>query len=478
MKQLKIDYRKIEYGIIGLLSLLMLVIPVMHYICLKQGYTNDILAYFIYGTVLICAIAMIAIIYGLSNVTFKMGIYEWIFIVLLILEAFSVLNSVNTKTSIWGTGGRNEGILMLCSYYAIFYVARLLTSDRSKVILVNGFLGITLLHSIYGLCQYFGIATSFVFNSYPGMVSGVAGNPNFMGTLLVMASGLSAGMFYYSEKLYQKFSYLGLLVVYLFTLLLTKTMSAYFGVAVMILVFLGYLTITRNKHRQFANVKITSFKILMVALVGGISLLFIINIIMDNFIANELLDLVHQMTEMMETGQINESFGTGRFTIWSNVLQMVPHYLFTGVGIDALAEPYYYYFGLVNEQLIDKCHNEYLQILITMGLPALVCYLTFYFFVGKDLLKRLVEIVNHDREWNGEPLYVGLALAFIGYLAQAFFNISVIDVAPYFWILLGLMSESPIEVQKRVEMVSNQKKYIRLPNGQILEVKGTMKKNY
>ena len=41
-------------------------------------------------------------------------------------------------------------------------------------------------------------------------------------------------------------------------------------------------------------------------------------------------------------------------------------------------------------------------------------------------LVRLVEIVNHDRKWDGEPLYVGLGLAFIGYLAQAFFNISVI----------------------------------------------------
>ncbi len=37
-------------------------------------------------------------------------------------------------------------------------------------------------------------------------------------------------------------------------------------------------------------------------------------------------------------------------------------------------------------------------------------------------------------------LYIGLFIAVIGYLFQAIFNISVIDVAPFFWMILGLLS--------------------------------------
>ena len=34
---------------------------------------------------------------------------------------------------------------------------------------------------------------------------------------------------------------------------------------------------------------------------------------------------------------------------------------------------------------------------------------------------------------------MALFLAFVGYSVQAFFNISVIEVAPLFWIIIGLL---------------------------------------
>ena len=480
MRKLKVDYKYIEYITVALLSMVFLTIPIMHYICLRNGWPNDYLAYSIYGLAIIDIVFMAIVLLLFSNIKFKWGIYEWIFTVLIILEIFSVINSVDVYTSIWGTAGRNEGILMLLSYYTFFYLARFLKSDKSKYLLVNIFLGIGVVHCIYGLCQYFKLFENIVFSvSYGGSgIKGVTGNPNFMGTLVVMLGGLSAGLFYYSDKLWKKLIYLVLLGLFLVTMLLTKTMSGYFGVAMMVLVFFGYLTITRKKHIQFTAKYFSSFNILLVTVIVGIIGLFSINKLMKGYIFQELTNIYNELSHIITTGEIEESFGTYRFGIWKNTLQLVPHYLLSGVGVDALAMPFYYNFGLINDTIIDKTHNECLQILITMGLPALVTYLTYYFFVGKDVLVRLVEIVNQDRKWNGEPLYVGLGLVLIGYLCQAFFNISVIDVAPFFWVLLGLMSESMIEVQKRIEMVNNQKKYIRLPNGQVIEVMGTVKKNY
>ena len=85
-----------------------------------------------------------------------------------------------------------------------------------------------------------------------------------------------------------------------------------------------------------------------------------------------------------------------------------------------------------------------------MGIPALCMYLILYGNVIVDSIKRLGDILTTEGRENEEGMYVGIGLAIIGYLAQAFFNISVIDVAPYFWILLGLAADnSNIKVKTR-----------------------------
>ena len=460
-----------------------LTIPIMHYICLRQGWPNDHLAYSIYGLAIISFVFIALVLCLFSNITFKWGIYEWIFTVLIVLELFSVMNSVDINMSIWGTPGRNEGILMLLSYYTFFYLARFLKSDRSKYILVNIFLGIGVIHCLYGLCQYFDIgeASGWVIDSYHAqkMISGVTGQFDFMASYTVMLSGLAAAMFYYSDKVWKKLLFLCLLGLYLITLVLAKAMSGYLGVAFMIVAFLLYIFITRNKHVQFEKNKFVSIGIVAALFLIVIAMVSIINKKMDNFIYNELSSVFNQLSELIKTRQISDEFGTWRGWAWKQCVRLIPQYWLTGVGVDSLVYPFMYIFGQSPiGEIFDKAHNEYLQVAVTMGIPALITYLTFYFFVFKDNLQRLVEIVHHDRNWNGEPLYFGLMLVVIGYLSQAFFNISVIDVAPFFWILLGLMSESMIEVQKRFEVISNQKRYIKMHNGQIVEIKGVIKKNY
>lgn len=84
----------------------------------------------------------------------------------------------------------------------------------------------------------------------------------------------------------------------------------------------------------------------------------------------------------------------------------------------------------LDNSIFDKAHNEYLQILVTEGIFCFLSYIALYgiiFFYGvKNSIKN-------------KELY--LILPIIGYIVQAFFNISVIEVAPIFYMTLGLCIE-------------------------------------
>ena len=77
--------------------------------------------------------------------------------------------------------------------------------------------------------------------------------------------------------------------------------------------------------------------------------------------------------------------------------------------------------------MFDKAHNEYLQTLVTQGIFSLASYL---FIFGYAVY------IGIKNSYRFKQIY--LVLPVIGYLIQAFFNVSVIEVAPIFYIALGL----------------------------------------
>ena len=81
---------------------------------------------------------------------------------------------------------------------------------------------------------------------------------------------------------------------------------------------------------------------------------------------------------------------------------------------------------------IDKAHNEYLHIAVTMGIPALLFYLA---FIGMIVIKGIKRSSKHK-------VIAMYTIVIISYLVQAFFNISTIGIAPIFWFILGLASRS------------------------------------
>jgi putative inorganic carbon (HCO3(-)) transporter len=97
-------------------------------------------------------------------------------------------------------------------------------------------------------------------------------------------------------------------------------------------------------------------------------------------------------------------------------------------------------------RLLDKAHNEYLQIAITTGIPTLFFYLLFIFFIIKKNIKYIRDNnlkdnkkkTDSNTDYNLFEVSTALFFGITAYWIQATFNISIVSVAPIYWGLTGL----------------------------------------
>ena len=134
--------------------------------------------------------------------------------------------------------------------------------------------------------------------------------------------------------------------------------------------------------------------------------------------------------------------GSKRVYIWSRSIPILRDCLVLGFGPDtySIVFPQEDYFGKLlsfgtKSIVVDKPHNQYLQIGINTGLPSLIFFILMcasYFFQSLMIYWR--------RSFDDFYEVFGFAsfLSVTGYLAAAMFNDSLVSVAPVFWFILGM----------------------------------------
>ncbi len=153
--------------------------------------------------------------------------------------------------------------------------------------------------------------------------------------------------------------------------------------------------------------------------------------------------------------------GSSRFFIWKKSLPLVKEYFWIGSGPDTFA----FVFPddaekkeVFGDMIVDKAHNEYLQMAITLGVPALLTYLFLLFIILRNAFQALKRVCEQEK-----IILFGLISAILGYLVQAFFNISVIPVAPLFWSILGItMATSRLSMARSLEQASTMVKVTKI----------------
>ena len=204
----------------------------------------------------------------------------------------------------------------------------------------------------------------------------------------------------------------------MFGLSLSNTTSVAIGlIFVLIYIFVYCL---KNKYYE-------KFLVVFVIILSTICVTIIIG---KTTLVKDLIKTENEATEIAK-GNLDNNYGTKRMYIWKETIKIIPNNLLHGVGIDSFHKAFNGEALILQKPtkriLFDKAHNEYLQLLVTQGIFALASYLFIYGYAVYKGTKNCYKL---------KQIY--LILPVIGYLVQAFFNVSVIEVAPTFYIALGL----------------------------------------
>lgn len=355
----------------------------------------------------ICLIInIILIISFIARKKMKLQWLDFLLIIYILLCIISTIFAYDRNMAVFGAINRYEGLLSITYYITIIIIASFIDKEKINSI-INIIIGIGIFETGMGFIQL------YKGNQY---ISGFISNANFYATYINICLWCSIYFIFHNKS---KLYYL-LFILFIVALILSNTLSCILSS----LIGIGLLLLINIKEKKLSK----SFLVIGI-FISIVALLSYLNV---NKIGTKIMSFGKDTVQITK-GNINEKMGTGRIYIWKKTIPFIPKYLIHGIGIDNYyylddGSPIYYPIFYKNTKVVrekfiyDKAHNDYLQILITEGIFALIVYLSIIGIL-------LFQSYKYDKYYF---------LIIFTYLIQIFFSISVIEVAPIFYILLGL----------------------------------------
>ena len=322
-------------------------------------------------------------------------------------------------------GPRDEGLLTITLYAAAFLALSCFSVPGKRMLQV--FAAAVTLNCLVALLQFMGLDPLGLYpeglgwadrhTGYNGAFIGLTGNADFAAAILSLAFPLCwTAALRLKRPLYLIPALLSLLV-----LILGETKGGLLGAvcgSVLALPVVLPLGKTGRKRLRLG---------ILCAAALGLALLWLLPLPGTLGEAHALL-----------RGKAEDSFGSGRIYIWRNTLPLLRERLLTGGGPDTFSHRMTAVFTRIDEngktirRTIDCAHNEYLNILVNQGLPALLFYLA----------ALLCSFVRWFRR-RGDAAAALAGAALLCYALQAFFGISTPPCTGFFWIVWGLLEAAP-----------------------------------
>lgn len=378
---------------------------VLSYFCVSRfwNYKSWYLELMLVAGVLVC-------LFGITDY-FKLDIFN--FKVNMIPEQkdifTSTIGNINTYTAYVGIIAAISTVLyakenrikqMICYYICMiisFFAIIMGVSDNAYLSLMAlfGILPLFLFRDNMGIRRYLIIVASFfsvlqcidwINNKLSSQVLGIDG----------------------AFKIVIGFRYLHLLVAFLWLLILIWYI---FGLK------------AKNRSKDHGNIMIYIWFGIM-----GVVLLFVLYILYDCNIAGH----ASRYSSVSNYLVINDDWGTHRGYIWRNGLECFSKLTLWKKLIGYGPET----FGILilratannkYNELFDSAHNEYLHMLVTVGILGLASYMFF-----------LLSFIKRCFKSKKNYYLIAIAFALICYSAQAFVNLNLPIATPIFWLLLGV----------------------------------------
>lgn len=350
----------------------------------------------------------------------KKDIIILIFAGLVIISTFL---SSEIKKSILGEKHRYEGLLTFATYICIYFCSKKYFKFEKISILFN------ILFYTYIIIGFFGIVQKYISckELYPLFNKGICstlGNSNFFGSFISIVLPISLGIFI--VKGYKKGLILS--IIMFFNMISSGARSAWVAFCIVGIIGIIYLIKEKNKvYFKRTFIIVICFSLICTYLFGGFGFVHKNVVNEDIGKTNDPIQKVEQVKKDLKRitdkkGNVKK-IGSNRLWIWNMSFNVMVKNPIFGCGPDNLKEGIMTYsleeiyeYAMANHKVVDKAHNEFLHIGATLGIPALLCYLV---FISLILFSKIKEAFNNR-------IYFIIWITIVSYLAQSFFNISII----------------------------------------------------
>lgn len=350
----------------------------------------------------------------------------------------ATLHSISPTLSLYGLHFRQDGLFTVLIFLLLPLLAVNVFSERGQVrrAMELQVLGGSLI-SVIGVLQHLGFRVLGLDPNYFGRrVFSTLGNPDFLGTYLVLTAPLAVGLLLTAGTWRRRCLWAAALLLLVTCLLYTFTRGAWLGAG------FAFLGIAALSWRQLLRQKFWLLGVAMVMV--GVLVAAEWNLVgplrqaaPDSGATPDLPSVTQAVGSMAELGS-----GTAevRLLMWRGSLSLIAENPLLGTGLNTFMPafsryaPVEYARGEGLERFPDKAHNDFLNTAVTMGLVGLGSYL---WLLGAFAWR--VWGWLRDPMTNGSrPLVVSLAAAWLGYLGQSLFLFPVIDTGTLFWMQMGM----------------------------------------
>lgn len=348
------------------------------------------------------------------------------FICLLLSTAFAK----DIALAVFGPDNRRDGLVSFVFYLVAYLVGKNVLFSKK---ILWGILASSFAIGLYGIIQFYQLDPIslglFLPPEWLGRAFGTMGNPNFLGSYLVLVLPISLYVTITDKSI------LGLIcfAVNLFALFCSRTRSAWIGAVAGLLVFFFIF------FKAYKGNRLKSLGLLLLVLGIVIACISLFDSWNDGLISSRVGLAIEDFKSIIGHRERAQFAGSNRLYIWERVTELIKGRPLLGYGLENLGPVMESrYRSLIESDFghfinFDKAHNEYLHIAVTSGIPALVFYLGFVISVIRKGIKKYK---------SGCKIMLVFLASTIGYLVQAFFNIQTILVYYIFMVMLGLLSSN------------------------------------
>jgi putative inorganic carbon (HCO3(-)) transporter len=294
---------------------------------------------------------------------------------------------------------------------------------------------------MYALFQYFiyNPTEHFFYKYFPkgNGVGSTIGNPNFLGKYLTLVIPIIIALCMGEASRVRFVCLFCSLALCFAALMATFTRASWLGMmaGMAVLLFLVFKnSLLEGKLQRFVIIAISLFFIMflfnMYPPVHG----KVTSAAPENIARGEVVQ------KAVKSFDVNKGRGVAtRLYVWDKTVHLIKEKPWFGYG----SETFMLVFKRFNQEytdifqdlvIIDRAHNNYLDMAFSMGLTGLAAYLA----ILVTFLLYVWQLVKGIQDRSYKMLFIGILSGFCGYLINDLFIFSVVSVSPTFWSLMGL----------------------------------------